>query len=70
MILKKKVKVTKPIVSYLTPLTGICPGDLDDGEDLAKAIRDVKAVLGSDAVIVGQGIKNDIKWMELNKRRN
>ena len=67
VILKKKVKVIKPIVSYLTPLTGIRPGDLDNGEDLAKVIKDVKAILGSDAVIVGQGIKNDIKWMELKE---
>ena len=67
VILKKKVKVTKHIVSYLTPLTGIHPGDLDNGEDLADVIREVKAILGSDAVIVGQGIENDIKWLELKE---
>ena len=67
VILKKKVKVTKHIVSYLIPLTGIRPGDLDNGEDLADVIRGVKAILGSDAVIVGQGIENDIKWLELKE---
>ena len=56
LIYKKKVKVHKHIVSYLTPLTGLHPGDLDIGEDLADVIGDVKAILSSDAVIVGQGV--------------
>ena len=66
-IFKKKVKVHKHIVSYLTPLTGIHPGDLDNGEDLADVIRDVKTILSSDAVIVGQSIESDIKWLELKE---
>ena len=67
LIHKKKVKVHKHIVSYLTPLTGLHPGDLDIGEDLADVIGDVKAILSSDAVIVGQGVNSDIKWLELKK---
>ena len=66
-IFKKKVKVHKHIVSYLTPLTGLHPGDLDNGEDLADVIRDVKAILSSDAVIIGQRIQSDIKWLELKE---
>ena len=32
ILLSKKVKPEKPVVSYLTPLTGIRKGDLDNGE--------------------------------------
>ena len=66
-IFKNKVKVHKHIVSYLTPLTGLHPGDLDIGEDLADVIGDVKAILSSDSVIVGQGVNSDIKWLELKE---
>ena len=34
VLLKKKVKPIEKIVSYLTPLTGLREGDLDDGEQL------------------------------------
>ena len=35
VILKRKVKPDKPIISYLTPLTGVSGrGDLDDGKKL------------------------------------
>lgn len=65
VLLKKKVKVDKPVASYLTPLTGIRPGDLDDGEPLRDVIRQVKSLLGPDVVLVGQGITSDIKWLSL-----
>ena len=35
-------------VSYLTPLTGLREGDLDDGEELYSVLAAVKSVLGSD----------------------
>ena len=70
VILQRKVKPEKRIVSYLTPLTGLQPGDLDDGERLSVVLRDVKALLGPDVVLVGQGVKSDIKWLKLEKGRD
>ena len=67
VVLKRVVKVIKPILSYLTPLTGLRPGDLDKGEDLVDIIRDVKAILGPDVVIVGQGLKNVIERLDLKQ---
>ena len=65
VILKKVVKPEKPVVSYLTPLTGVRPGDLDNGERLSDVIAEVKGLLGRDVVLVGQGLKSDIKWLQL-----
>ena len=70
VILKRKVKPEKPIVSYLTPLTGLQRGDLDDGMRLSVVLREVKALLGSDVVLVGQGVKSDIKWLQLAQGRD
>ena len=63
----KKVKPEKPVVSYLTPLTGIRKGDLDNGEKLLDVITEVKSLLGPDVVLVGQGIKSDINWLQLQQ---
>jgi RNA exonuclease 4 len=68
LILRKKVKIDRSkVVSYLTPLTGIRPGDLDNGESLDSVIRQVKSLLGPNVVLVGQGIANDIKWLNLRE---
>ena len=70
VILKRKVKPEKPIVSYLTPLTGLRQGDLDDGNRLSVVLREVKALLGPDVVLVGQGVKSDIKWLQLEEGKD
>ena len=67
VLLKKKVKVDKPVVSYLTPLTGLRRGDLDDGEPLHDVVKIIKSLLSPNAVLVGQGIQNDIKWLSLRE---
>ena len=67
VLLKKKVKLEKPVVSYLTPLTGVRKGDLDHAEGLATVIAEVKKLLGPNAVLVGQSIKNDVKWLQLKE---
>ena len=63
----KRVKPDKPVVSYLTPLTGVKAGDLDNGEKLSDVIKEVKALLGRGVVLVGQGVKSDIKWLQLEQ---
>lgn len=67
VLLSKKVKPESPVVSYLTPLTGVREGDLDNGERLADVLTQVKALLGRDVVLVGQGVKNDIVWLKLQQ---
>ena len=67
LLYKTKVRVDVPILSYLTPLTGLRKGDLDDGKSLDTVIRDIKGFLGPDAVLVGQGIQSDIEWLKLQE---
>lgn len=67
VLLSKKVKPEKPVVSYLTPLTGVRKGDLDNGARLANVIAEVKALLGYDVTLVGQGVKSDIEWLKLQQ---
>ncbi len=67
VLLKRMVKPEKPVVSYLTPLTGVRAGDLDHASELAAVIAEVKALLGPSAVLVGQNVKSDIKWLKLEQ---
>ena len=67
VLLRKTVKPEKPVVSYLTPLTGLRNGDLDDGDRLGNVICEVKSLLGPNVVLVGQGVASDIKWLELKE---
>ena len=54
------------IVSYLTPITGIAAGDVDDSAiTLAEALVLVYAELGPDVLLVGQAIQGDAKWLQL-----
>ncbi len=66
VVLRRTVKQTH-VYNYLTTLTGLKPGDLDDGVPLEDALRDVKAIIGPDVILVGQGIKSDIKWLHLKE---
>ena len=70
VLLKKTIKVDKPIVSYLTPLTGIGPADLRASESYEQVVREVKALLGRDAVLVGQSVKSDVQWMKLEQGKD
>ena len=67
VVLRKKVKPESRVVSYLTPVTGVAQGDLDDSESLRDAVQGVKQILGPDVVLVGQGIDSDIKWLDLKE---
>ena len=67
IILKTKVKPEQKVFSYLTPLTGLRAGDLDDGIPLHDAISKTKKVIDSDSILVGQSIESDIKWLDLKE---
>ncbi len=66
-LLYKIVKPEKPVVSYLTPLTGVREGDLDNGEALSDVIAQVKAILGPNVILVGQKIQIDIGKFNLQR---
>ena len=70
VLLSKKVKPEGRVVSYLTPLTGVRKGDLDNGERLDNVIVEVKALLGRDVTLVGQGVQSDIEWLKLQQGRD
>ncbi|TMW66163.1 hypothetical protein Poli38472_003928 [Pythium oligandrum] len=57
----------KPIVSYLTQLTGISESNLVGAPSLAEALVELRKILPSDSVIVGQSIKKDLEWLGLDK---
>ena len=67
VVLKTKVKPEQRVFSYLTPLTGLRAGDLDDGIPLHEAVSKTKKVIGSDSILVGQCIGVDIKWLGLKQ---
>ncbi|POM57325.1 hypothetical protein PHPALM_38175 [Phytophthora palmivora] len=67
VVFDQYVKPTKPIVSYLTQLTGITESNLEDAPDLEEALVRLKAILPVESVIVGQSIKKDLEWLTLQK---
>ena len=52
-LLDEKIKVEN-VFDYLTPLTGIHPGDLDGAKSLEEVQRLVKSVIQPSDVLVGQ----------------
>ncbi|KAG7393455.1 hypothetical protein PHYBOEH_006083 [Phytophthora boehmeriae] len=67
VVFDQYVKPTKPIMSYLTQLTGITKSDLEDAPNLDEALVRLKEILPVDSVIVGQSIKKDLEWLMLQK---
>ena len=62
------IKPDKPIVSYLTPLTGLRQSNFSGSDpDLRSAIGLLKRHLPKEAILVGQNIDHDIEWMQLTK---
>ncbi|CCI42559.1 unnamed protein product [Albugo candida] len=60
----------KPIVSYLTQLTGISPDDLVGAPSLDSALMQLRTILPMNCVIVGQSIKKDLEWLGLVKEKD
>lgn len=59
-----------PIRSYLTPVTGFKPGDLDEGVDLDSALDELYSYLHPNVILVGQAIQNDVAWTRLVKGKH
>lgn len=62
------VKPEKEIVSYLTPLTGIKPGDLDNAEPWSVAREKIYSVLSPNTTLLGHTLNNSIKLLQLMPR--
>lgn len=61
------VKPTKPVVSYLTPITGISASDLAGALPRGEALQAVQQLLGPDVLLVGQSLQADVDWLCLVK---
>lgn len=60
------IKQDKPVVSYITPLTGLTKEAIDEhGLPLAEALALLRAHLPPNAVLVGQSIQKDVQWLQL-----
>ncbi|KDO34362.1 hypothetical protein SPRG_01498 [Saprolegnia parasitica CBS 223.65] len=59
------VKPAKPVVSYLTQLTGITAAHLEGARTLAEVLTDLRAILPTDSVLVGQSVDKDVAWLGL-----
>eukprot|EP01035_Chromulina_nebulosa_P018258 gene18258-23933_t len=60
------IKQDVPVVSYLTPLTGLTKEAIDQfGLPLADAMALLRAHLPSNAILVGQNILKDVQWLQL-----
>jgi RNA exonuclease 4 len=68
VILDIVVKPDKPVVSYLTALTGLTQDIIDSkGVPLADAVQQLRSCLPKDAVLVGQNILQDVQWLGLRE---
>jgi RNA exonuclease 4 len=64
------IKPKEPVFSYLTPLTGVTEEDVLNGRPFVDIVNEIRQVLrGCDPLplLVGNGIENDIRWLELVK---
>ena len=64
------VKPEKEVVSCITALTGLTIEDISSASPLESVLCDLKKVLPSDAVLVGQGIGHDIMWCKLEEGKD
>ena len=67
VLLNEYVKPEGRIVSYLTPITGVREGDLDNAKSLETVLAQVYALLSPDVTLVGQAVANDIAWLQLKE---
>ena len=67
VLFNEYVKPEGRIVSYLTPITGVREGDLDNAKSLETVLAQVYALLSPDVTLVGQRIEGDIAWLQLKE---
>jgi RNA exonuclease 4 len=68
VLLNLIVKPTAPVVSYLTPLTGLTEEIMEEkGISLEDAMIKLREALPKDAILVGQNILKDVEWLGLQR---
>ena len=68
VVLDLVIKPDGPVVSYLTPLTGLTKELVDEkGLPLADALAQLRKALPPAAVLVGQNILKDVEWLGLQQ---
>lgn len=66
VLLDLYVKPNVPVISYITPLTGLTSEMLEErGVPLETALAELLRRLPRYATLVGQGIENDVRWLGL-----
>lgn len=53
------------MTSCLTPLTGLTPEHIALGSSLEEALATLRAALPREAYLVGQNIRKDTEWLQL-----
>eukprot|EP00250_Pteridium_aquilinum_P017482 c23650_g1_i1 orf=109-1629(+) len=70
VLLDMLVKPTRPVIDYLTPITGICEVDL---KHITCGFLDAQAavlkLLTSDTILVGHSLHNDLKALKIDHSR-
>jgi RNA exonuclease 4 len=67
-VLNIYIKPDVPVVSYLSPITGLSAALIDEkGVPLADALAQLRAALPSNAFLCGQNIAKDIEWLGLKE---
>ena len=61
------VRPAVPVVSYITPLTGLTAAHIEHGVPLETALQTLKAHLPKAAVLVGMNILKDVEWLGLQE---
>ena len=67
VLLDVYVKPEKPVVSYLTPLSGLTKEKLKNGISLETALNRLRSLLPSTSILVGQSIRKDVMWCKLKE---
>mmetsp|Transcript_19332 Transcript_19332/g.21640 ORF Transcript_19332/g.21640 Transcript_19332/m.21640 type:complete len:370 (-) Transcript_19332:58-1167(-) len=70
VLLNLYIKQDKPVASYIHALTGLTPEQLDAGIELEEAMRQIRAVLPKESVLVGQNILKDVTWLKLEEGKD
>jgi DNA polymerase III epsilon subunit-like protein/preprotein translocase subunit SecG len=65
VVMDKFVKPDEPVTDYRTAVSGIKPGDLDNGIRKIDALKMAKSLIGEKTVLVGHGLEKDLQVLGL-----
>ncbi|KAL3132322.1 hypothetical protein ABBQ32_008900 [Trebouxia sp. C0010 RCD-2024] len=71
VLLNTYVKPAQPVVSYLTPLTGLTTALIQThGVSFQHGLHLLKSTLPPTAVLIGQNIGQDVQWLQLKEGKD